>query len=370
MEFDFGIARSSPCMLTAPPTPRRFGEYYCFSAPTSPSRMADFYRDFDEFSTSENGAGASPSSVPFGWKERMGKQESPKLSKDDVDFAFSVCEDLERASLSAEELFDGGKIRALKPPPMSEPPDKYKFPPQLAACRARSCHHRGRQFCVEGWSLARRHWCRKGRARRVCRLSLLWRRARRRSQSKREAGAVLHSPARAGELQGRSLHTGSHHILGKKKKRRRNNIFRSSTTTTRTRTRTNHRLPHRFLLPRDRELHRRNGGWRTSSFSGVHQRAGQPTRTLSGSTLQCSRGKRTQALASPPWRALARSYGGDLAPFRPMSCTTRSTRRSRRTWRRGVSCLTSEASSEGLPSILLFMASPMDSAHFTVDFID
>lgn len=301
MEFDFGIARSSPCMLTAPPTPRRFGEYYCFSAPTSPSRMADFYRDFDEFSTSENGAGASPSSVPFGWKERMGKQESPKLSKDDVDFAFSVCEDLERASLSAEELFDGGKIRALKPPPMSEPPDKYKVSATASGLQGpilsppRSPVLRGRM--ITG----------KGRARRVCRLSLLWRRARRRSQSKREAGAVLHSPARAGELQGRSLHTGSHHILGKKKKRRRNNIFRSSTTTTRTRTRTNHRLPHRFLLPRDRELHRRNGGWRTSSSSGVHQRAGQPTRTLSGSTLQCSRGKRTQALASPPWRALARS---------------------------------------------------------------
>lgn len=35
----------------------------------------------------------------------------------DEDFAFDFSGQLERTSLSAEELFDCGKIRALKPPP-------------------------------------------------------------------------------------------------------------------------------------------------------------------------------------------------------------------------------------------------------------
>uniref|UniRef100_A0A803NL30 Uncharacterized protein n=1 Tax=Cannabis sativa TaxID=3483 RepID=A0A803NL30_CANSA len=112
MDFEFNNINNSMSVVnspysTAPPSPKRFGEYY-FSAPTSPSRVSDFYRDFEEFSTaagagSERGYGSSrsPPMVPFEWEENPG---TPK-------------KDLERTSLSAEELFDGGKIKPLKPPP-------------------------------------------------------------------------------------------------------------------------------------------------------------------------------------------------------------------------------------------------------------
>ncbi|KAK4429045.1 hypothetical protein Salat_1204500 [Sesamum alatum] len=100
-DFDFNSARSSP-HVSPPSTPKPFGEYY-FSAPTSPSHLSQFYRDFDEFSVAGNGSrrGGSSSPVPFG-----------------DDFAFDVIsEDWESASLSADELFDGGVIKPLKPPP-------------------------------------------------------------------------------------------------------------------------------------------------------------------------------------------------------------------------------------------------------------
>lgn len=123
-EFDFCSGRSTPYVLSAPSTPKRLGEYY-FSAPTSPSRMADFYRDFDEFSSmSGTDHGGSSSSIPFGWEEKPGTPRSPKGGKDEEDFAFDFCKGLESASLSAEELFDGGKIRPLKPPPRPQVPDK------------------------------------------------------------------------------------------------------------------------------------------------------------------------------------------------------------------------------------------------------
>ncbi|KAL2512734.1 Protein of unknown function (DUF1645) [Abeliophyllum distichum] len=76
--------------------PKHFGEYY-FSAPTSPSHLSLFYRDFD---TGGSGSGDGDGGAPF-------------------DFSFDVGEESETASLSAEELFDGGVIKplTLKPPP-------------------------------------------------------------------------------------------------------------------------------------------------------------------------------------------------------------------------------------------------------------
>ncbi|KAI4336947.1 hypothetical protein L6164_015415 [Bauhinia variegata] len=115
-DFDFSGARTSP-YLSAPSSPKRFGEYY-LSAPTSPSRLSDFYRDFDYFSSS---------SIPFGWEEKPGTPRGASKSKvgddddgDDNDFAFFVSQESEKSSLSAEELFDGGKIKPLKPPPRLE----------------------------------------------------------------------------------------------------------------------------------------------------------------------------------------------------------------------------------------------------------
>lgn len=104
MDFDFNDARSSSPYLSAPSTPKRFGELY-FSAPNSPARISELYRDLN---------------IPFDWEEKPGTP-----NKED-DFAFDFSEDLEKASLSADELFDGGQIRPLKPPPRM---DEYRKSP-------------------------------------------------------------------------------------------------------------------------------------------------------------------------------------------------------------------------------------------------
>ncbi|KAK4779264.1 hypothetical protein SAY86_006792 [Trapa natans] len=105
-DFDFASGRSTPY---APSTPKRFGEYY-FSAPTSPSRMDDFYHDLDvelSSSTAGNHHGASMTKDAGEYDEE----------EEQEDFAFDFFKGSDSASLSAEELFDGGKIRSLKPPP-------------------------------------------------------------------------------------------------------------------------------------------------------------------------------------------------------------------------------------------------------------
>lgn len=145
MEFDFNSARSSP-HASAPGTPKRFGECF-FSAPTSPARMADFYREFDEFSAKNLSDPSSSSScaatVPFVWEEKPGTPKSPQPRtfgrepvdyKDDGDdgfnFAFDLSKDSERHSLSAEELFDGGKIRPLRHPPRLQSNRSALMPPK------------------------------------------------------------------------------------------------------------------------------------------------------------------------------------------------------------------------------------------------
>ncbi|XP_057973330.1 uncharacterized protein LOC131161526 [Malania oleifera] len=118
MNFDFNGARALPSpFLSAPSTPKRFGEFY-LSAPTSPTRLSDFYRDFDEFSmNSGSRRGGTPSAIPFDWEETPGTPKFTVAADIDDEFAFEFSEASEGASRSAEELFDGGKIRPLKPPP-------------------------------------------------------------------------------------------------------------------------------------------------------------------------------------------------------------------------------------------------------------
>ncbi|KAG6396403.1 hypothetical protein SASPL_142552 [Salvia splendens] len=110
LDFDFNSPRSSP-HATAPSTPR---DYY-FSAPTSPSHISQFYKEFDEFLL--DAARQSPA-VPFQWEEKPGTPKSALINAgdDDLDFAFDIGrDDWETASLSAEELFDGGVIKPMKP---------------------------------------------------------------------------------------------------------------------------------------------------------------------------------------------------------------------------------------------------------------
>lgn len=121
IDFDFNSARTSP-YPTAPSTPTRVGEYY-FSAPTSPRHLNDFYREFDELLIKNEG-GSSLAEVPFDWEEKPGKPKSPqrRISMFEDDFAFDVSGEIQRPSLSAEELFDGGVIKPLKAPPQLQLP--------------------------------------------------------------------------------------------------------------------------------------------------------------------------------------------------------------------------------------------------------
>ncbi|KAF5747066.1 hypothetical protein HS088_TW06G01244 [Tripterygium wilfordii] len=112
MDFDFNSARSSPCS-NIPSTPKRFGDYTSLSAPTSPTRISEFYREFENFLINDSRSGGAP----FHWEEMPKSPNKNVVAAADDDFAFDFSEDLEKTSLTAEELFDGGVIRPLKPPP-------------------------------------------------------------------------------------------------------------------------------------------------------------------------------------------------------------------------------------------------------------
>ncbi|OIW03444.1 hypothetical protein TanjilG_14669 [Lupinus angustifolius] len=89
--FDLSSVMISP-YLSAPSSPKRFGEYY-----------AEFYQEFDFISSS-----SSSSNIPF-------EAPTKNMDGDDDGFAFYVSDELDKWSLSAEELFDGGKIKPFKP---------------------------------------------------------------------------------------------------------------------------------------------------------------------------------------------------------------------------------------------------------------
>ncbi|KAK8512473.1 hypothetical protein V6N13_082980 [Hibiscus sabdariffa] len=98
---------------SAPASPRRFGECF-FSAPTSPSRMSEFYREFDRLSAVDDSQTGTPNSL------RTTKIDDADEG-DEEDFAFDFHQPSDKThQLSAEELFDGGKIKPLKPPPSSQ----------------------------------------------------------------------------------------------------------------------------------------------------------------------------------------------------------------------------------------------------------
>ncbi|OMO74887.1 hypothetical protein COLO4_26453 [Corchorus olitorius] len=138
MDFEFNSARSSP-RSTAPSTPRRFGDCY-FSAPTSPSRMSELYLEFERYSMMndrQSSIGNSSLAIPFNWEEKPGTPKSPKSAPedDDDDFAFDFSAE---TSLPAEELFDGGKIKPLKPPPRLQVDEYNQKSPLLSSPRSAS----------------------------------------------------------------------------------------------------------------------------------------------------------------------------------------------------------------------------------------
>ncbi|XP_038900517.1 uncharacterized protein LOC120087714 [Benincasa hispida] len=106
--FNFG----SPCSshyLSAPSTP-----FSSVSAPTSPSSHAFNFFRLDDIDVPIG----SPSAVPFRWEEKPGIPKSPDCSADqDFEFHCTRHSSFSKSSLSADELFHGGKIKPLKPPP-------------------------------------------------------------------------------------------------------------------------------------------------------------------------------------------------------------------------------------------------------------
>ncbi|CAN6239342.1 unnamed protein product [Urochloa humidicola] len=136
---------------TAPPSPNPFDHLppgasdadpfdlfqHFTSAPASPARAAAIYAEFD---TADGDAALQPrvsystvaSTVPFVWEEKPGKPkpefaaaavtaEGGGEQADDADFDFGVLLDkaaqAQQELTAADELFDEGKIRPLKPPP-------------------------------------------------------------------------------------------------------------------------------------------------------------------------------------------------------------------------------------------------------------
>lgn len=93
VEFNFESACTTP-YISAPSSPQRFGSFF-YSAPTSPTRVSTFY---------------TCSGIPN------------SNNNDTVDdFAFDFSGQLEVTS-TADELFDGGKIKPLSTNPTPPPP--------------------------------------------------------------------------------------------------------------------------------------------------------------------------------------------------------------------------------------------------------
>lgn len=152
--FDFDSATTTP-YLSATSSPQRYANFF-YSAPTSPTRISAFYG---------GGGDSSPSAIPFHWEEKPGLPKSHLTTAtssnygdaddqelDDADFAFDFSGHLERASLPADELFHGGKIKPLKPPPRFhydqnrplESPKSPRSPRKIV--QAFSPRHRAKDF--------------------------------------------------------------------------------------------------------------------------------------------------------------------------------------------------------------------------------
>ncbi|KAI3446021.1 hypothetical protein Pfo_002686 [Paulownia fortunei] len=165
VDFNFDSASTSP-YISAPSSPPRFGSFF-YSAPSSPTRVSAFYQEFHG-GGSLSTTGGSLSAVPFNWEEKPGipKTKGAHISSaassnygdaeeelEEADFAFDFSGQLERNSLSADELFDGGKIKPLKPPPrfqydQNKSLDSPKSPrsPKKIIREAFSPRHRTKDF--------------------------------------------------------------------------------------------------------------------------------------------------------------------------------------------------------------------------------
>ncbi|XP_058097042.1 uncharacterized protein LOC131242437 [Magnolia sinica] len=117
-DFHFDSTCSSP-YISAPSSPKAFSSVYSYySAPTSPTRSSTIYSAFDDWEEKA----PTPESIQNTHMEAEDDDE-------DYDFAFDFSGQLEKAPLTAaEELFDQGKIRPLRPPPKLQNEEAPKKP--------------------------------------------------------------------------------------------------------------------------------------------------------------------------------------------------------------------------------------------------
>ncbi|KAJ4753264.1 hypothetical protein LUZ62_087669 [Rhynchospora pubera] len=125
--------RSNPFMDDLSPTsPRRSinpFDFFCHytSAPSSPNRAATIYAELksEEDSFLARASFSTSSKVPFDWEEKPGTPKSPLANSEksitsspEFEFNAPVEENAPKTDLTtADELFEEGKIRPLKPPP-------------------------------------------------------------------------------------------------------------------------------------------------------------------------------------------------------------------------------------------------------------
>ncbi|XP_008782337.2 uncharacterized protein LOC103701897 [Phoenix dactylifera] len=114
-DFRFQSASASP-YASAPSSPKPFGHpsdysFHYASAPASPSRTAAIYAHV------------------FGWEDKSGRPKPSVDDEEEFDFAFGFDRQLQRKApttnlAAADELFEKGRIRPLKPPPHLHHPAK------------------------------------------------------------------------------------------------------------------------------------------------------------------------------------------------------------------------------------------------------
>ncbi|GAB4853958.1 hypothetical protein Ancab_018166 [Ancistrocladus abbreviatus] len=131
--LDINSGCSSP-YVSAPSSPPALNErfnhlLFYYSAPNSPRSVSSSQHHQRNVSDLLDASGAVCSSIPFNWEEKPGipkfhskhheliQQDHGHKGDDDEFEFFSGHLDADRLSLSADELFDGGTIRPLKPPP-------------------------------------------------------------------------------------------------------------------------------------------------------------------------------------------------------------------------------------------------------------
>ncbi|XP_077225053.1 uncharacterized protein LOC143858289 [Tasmannia lanceolata] len=111
-DLGFSSTCSSP-YISPTCSPKLFGMFSYFSAPTSPTSSSLIYNKFNTLSI-RNNTTPSSSFIPFQWEEKYGKTN---MEHEDYEFEFNFGQ-LEKGALkAAEELFEKGKILPLKPPP-------------------------------------------------------------------------------------------------------------------------------------------------------------------------------------------------------------------------------------------------------------